>query len=120
MHRHILKEQRYGEGMGMSQASMPLKVDPTELQLAADQLEGQAGSFTSAHRSSHEKAGHASLGASASTAALPAMLASWDDDCARYSERFATLAGHHRVAAAKYSATDDRGADDIDAAGSAL
>lgn len=104
----------------MPEQGEPLKVDPTELVLAAGQLDGQAAGFKSAHQAAHSRASHAALGASSSAAALPGMLASWESDGIRYDRQFTSLAEKHRAAAAKYAATDDQESDDIDDAGSAL
>jgi hypothetical protein len=104
----------------VSEQGEPLKVDPTELVLAADQLDGQAAGFSTAHRSAQSRASHAALGAGSSAAALPGMLAAWDSDGSRYDRQFTSLAEKHRAAAAKYVEADKQESDDIDIAGSAL
>lgn len=104
----------------MPEQAEPLKVDPTELVLAAGQLDGQAAGFRTAHQSAHARASHAALGVGSSAAALPGMLASWESDGVRYDRQFTSLSEKHRAAAAKYAATDDRESEDIDNAGSAL
>ncbi|WP_197501793.1 hypothetical protein [Mycobacterium sp. 1164985.4] len=58
-----------------SDSNDPLKVDPTELRMAADRLDDQASGFRSAHQSAHSRAGTAALGSGAAAAALPKMLA---------------------------------------------
>ncbi|GAA2545355.1 hypothetical protein GCM10010409_20270 [Mycolicibacterium diernhoferi] len=103
----------------MPERNQPLRVDPTELQVAADQLDAQASSFVTAHHASHSRAGHAALGAGLSAAALPEMLAVWDSNVARSHQRFAALAEDHRIAATKYRVTDAHGAEHIDDAGPA-
>lgn len=104
----------------MPEQGEPLKVDPTELVLAAGQLDGQAAGFRAAHQSAHARASHAALGAGTSAAALPGMLAAWESDGIRYDRQFTSLSEKHRAAAAKYAATDDQESADIDNAGSAL
>lgn len=98
----------------------PLKVDPTELQLAADQLDGHASSFRAAHQNAQSRAGHVVIGAGLSGAALPEMLAAWEGDGVHFGRRMTKLAADHREAAAKYVATDNHSADEIDDAGSAV
>ncbi|WP_264058343.1 hypothetical protein [Mycolicibacterium frederiksbergense] len=39
----------------MPEQGEPLKVDPTELKLAAGQLDGQAAAFWTAHQSAHAR-----------------------------------------------------------------
>lgn len=104
----------------MPEQGEPLKVDPTELVLAAGQVDGQAAGFRTAHQSVHARASHAALGTSLSAGALPGMLAAWESDGIRYGQQFMSLAEKHRAAAAKYAETDDQQSDDIDIAGSAL
>lgn len=104
----------------MPEQGEPLKVDPTELVLAAGQLDGQAAGFRAAHQSAHARASHAALGAGTSAAALPGMLAAWERDGIRYDRQYTSLSEKHRAAAAKYAATDDQESADIDNAGSAL
>jgi hypothetical protein len=98
----------------------PLKVDPAELLLTADQLDAQASGFIAAHRTSHSRASQVALGAGNSAAALPAMLAAWDSDGERFGKNFITHAANHREAASSYAMTDAYSADGIDDAGSAL
>lgn len=104
----------------MPKPNEPLKVDPTELQLTADQLDGHASGFLTAHQASHSRAGHVALGAGASAAALPEMLAAWERDGLRFDKGFTTHAQSHREAATRYAATDRHSADGIDDADSAL
>jgi lysine/ornithine N-monooxygenase len=104
----------------VSSPNEPLKVDPTELHLTADQLDGHASDFLSAHQTAHSRASQAALGSGQSAAALPLMLTAWETDSARLSRRFATNAEGHREAAARYVETDTAGADEIDDASSAL
>ncbi|MGE2724401.1 ESX-1 secretion-associated protein [Mycolicibacterium pulveris] len=103
----------------MSHPDEPLKVDPTELRMAADQLAGHASGFQAAHRSAQERAGRAALGSGSAAAALPAMVAAWDADGARFGEHFARYVQAHREAADGYVSTDAASADEIDDAGSA-
>jgi hypothetical protein len=104
----------------MPKPNEPLKVDPIELQLTADQLDGHASGYRTAHQASHSRASHVALGAGASAAALPEMLTAWERDGVRFDNRFTTHAENHREAATRYTATDRHSADGIDDAGSAL
>lgn len=103
----------------MSHPNEPLKVDPTELRMTADQLAGDASGFQAAHRSAQTRASKAALGTGSSAAALPAMVAAWDADGARFGEHFASYVQAHRAAADGYLRTDDASADEIDDAGAA-
>ena len=58
----------------MSNPNEPLKVDPTELRLTADQLDGQATGFRTAHEAAHSRAGGVALGSSQAAARRPC----WD------------------------------------------
>ena len=107
-------------GSVLSSPNDPLKVDPTELNLTADQLDGHRSDFLSAHETAHSRASHAKLGSGLSTAALPQMLAAWETDSARFGKHFATNAQGHREAAAQYVKTDNSSADGIDDASAAL
>lgn len=98
----------------------PLKVDPTELHVTADQLDGHASDFLTAHQTAHSQASQVNLGSGLSTAALPKMLTALETDSARFAKHFATNAEAHRDAATRYVKTDTAGADGIDDAGSAL
>src|SRR5687768_13732996 len=98
----------------------PLKVDPAELLLTADQLDAQASGFLDAYRSTHSRASQVALVAGTSTAALPAMLAAWDSYGESFGKKFLTNAANHREAASSYAMTDAHSAEGIDAAGSAL
>jgi hypothetical protein len=97
-----------------------LKVDPSELQMTADQLDGHASVFGSAHETAQSRAGKAALGSGLASAALPGMLEAWDSDGARFGTHFAKHAQGHRDAAGAYVKTDDGSAGRIDDAGSAL
>lgn len=101
----------------MSQPHEPLKVDPTELRMAADQLDGHASEFRETHRAAHSRASKASLGSGAAAAALPGMLAAWEADGANLYEDFARHARGHREAADAYMRTDAGSADRIDGTG---
>jgi hypothetical protein len=104
----------------VSNPNDPLKVDPTELRLTADQLDGQASGFRTAHEAAHSRAGGVALGSSQAAAALPGMLAAWESDGTRFDKHFATYAQRHREAADKYASTDSGNAGGIDDAGSVL
>ena len=104
----------------MSSPNDPLKVDPTELHLTADQLDGRASDFLTAHQAAYSRAGQAALGSGLSAAALPHMLTAWEADGARFGKHFATNAGEHREAATRYVKTDTAGAEGIDDASAAL
>ncbi|OBF48814.1 hypothetical protein [Mycolicibacterium monacense] len=103
----------------MSQPHEPLEVDPAELLMTADQLEGHASGFRKAHLAAHSRASKPALGSGSAAAALPGMLAAWEIDGATFHEQFARHAQGHRDAADAYMRTDTGSADRIDDAGSA-
>lgn len=98
----------------------PLKVDPIELRMTADKLDGQASGFRTTHQAAQSRAGSAALGSGSAAAELPKMLAAWEGDGARFADHFARHARGHREAADSYAHTDARSADGIEEAGSAL
>lgn len=102
----------------MSHPQEPLRADPTELRMAADQLEGQVSGFRTAHESALSRAGKSALGSGAAAAALPGMLAAWEADGAKFGEQFARHERGHREAADAYVRTDAGSAARIDDAGS--
>lgn len=104
----------------MSDSDDPLKVDPTELRMAADRLDDQASGFRSAHQAAQSRAGNAALGSGSAAAALPKMLAAWEADAARFAKRFAKHARGHREAADSYVRTDAGGAEAVEDVGSAM
>lgn len=104
----------------MTQPGEPVKVDPSDLQMAADQIDGHASGFRSAHEAAHARVGNASLGSGLAAAALPGMLSAWEADGAHFNERFTTYAQGHRKAAAAYTRTDGHSAGEIDDAGAGL
>lgn len=104
----------------MSDSNDPLKVDPTELRMAADRLDDRASGFRSAHQAAHSRAGNAALGSGSAAAALPKMLAAWEADEARFAKDFAKHARGHREAADSYVRTDAGGAEAVEDAGSAM
>ena len=104
----------------MSHAGEPLRVDPTQLRMAADHLDGHAGGFRSADRAAQSRAGAVALGSGSAAAALPGMVAAWEADGARFSGHFARYSRGHREAADRYAGTDAGNAEGIDDAGSAL
>lgn len=106
----------------MASANEPLKVDPTELRLTAEQIEAHAGDFLRDHQAAHWRASscQTSLGSGLAAAALPGMLAGWEEHGTRFGKHFVTHAEGHREAADRYAATDADGASGIDNAGSAL
>lgn len=104
----------------MSHLHEPLKADPTELRMAADQLEGHATAFRTAHQAAQSRASKAALGSGSAAAALPGMLAAWEADGTKFDEQFAKHARGHRDAADAYARTDAGSAGRIDGAGSAL
>lgn len=91
----------------------PLKVDPTELRAAADQLDGHASEFLASHEMTHSRASQVSLGSGLSAAALPQMLTALEVESACLAGLFATNAAGYRDAAAQYSKTDAAGGDQI-------
>lgn len=104
----------------VSSPNDPLKVDPTELHVTADQLDGHASDFLAAHQTAHSQASQVNLGSGLSTGALPQMLTAWEADGARFGKHFATHAEGHREAATRYVKTDTASADGIDDASAAL
>ncbi|WP_231643293.1 ESX-1 secretion-associated protein [Mycolicibacterium baixiangningiae] len=88
--------------------------------MTADQLDGHASGFRTAHNAAHSRASKAALGSGFAAAALPGMLAAWDADGAKFDEAFARHARGHREAADAYARTDAGSAGRIDDAGSAL
>lgn len=104
----------------VSDSNDPLKVDPTELRMAADRLDDHASGFRSAHQSAHSRAGNAALGSGSAAAALPKMLAAWEADGARFAKDFAKHGQGHRQAADSYVRTDAGGAEAVEDAGSAM
>jgi hypothetical protein len=111
---------RQQNGGAVSNQNEPLKVDPTELQVTADQLDGHASVFGTAHQAAQSRAGKAALGSGLAAAALPGMLEAWESDGAHFGTHFAKHAQGHRDAAGAYVKTDDGNAGRIDGAGSAL
>ncbi|BCI51613.1 hypothetical protein NIIDNTM18_08910 [Mycolicibacterium litorale] len=101
----------------MSHPQKPLKTDPTELRMTADQLEGHAGEFRTAHQAAQSRASKAALGSGSAAAALPEMLAAWEADGAQFDEHFTRHARGHREAADAYLGTDAGSADRINDAG---
>jgi hypothetical protein len=106
----------------MSSPNELLRVDPTELRLTADQIDGHAADFLRDHQIAHWRASscQTSLGSGLASAALPGMLAAWEEDGTRFGKHFVTHAQGHREAASSYVATDANGASGIDDVGSAL
>ena len=88
--------------------------------MTADQLDGHAGGFRTAHQAAQSRASKAALGSGSAAAALPGMLAAWEADGSRFDEQFVRYAQAHREAAGSYATTDAEGAGGIDDAGSAL
>ncbi|KUH84627.1 type VII secretion target [Mycobacterium sp. IS-1556] len=104
----------------MSNPNEPLKVDPTELRMAADQLDGHASAFRATHQTAQSRASKAALGSGSAATALPGMLAAWEAEGTQFNEHFIRHAQGHRDAADSYVRTDAGGAQGIDDAGSAL
>jgi hypothetical protein len=107
-------------GCVVSNPNEPLKVDPTELHVTADRLDGHANDFLTTHQTTHSQASQVNLGSGLSTGALPQMLAAWEADSARFAKHFATNAVGHREASTRYVKTDTASADGIDDASAAL
>jgi len=104
----------------VSSPGEPLKVDPNELQTAADQLDGQASGFRTGLEAAYSRAAKVGLGSGLAASALPGMLAAWAADGARFGTQFAAHAQSHREAAGAYVSTDTRSAGGIDEAGAGL
>jgi hypothetical protein len=98
----------------------PLKVNPSELQMAADMIDGHAAAFATTHATTHQRAGQAALGSGLAGVALPQLLGAWESDGTRFGEHFTKHADGHRTASAAYTQTDDEGSERISDAGSAL
>jgi hypothetical protein len=103
----------------VSQPQEPLKADPTELRMTADQLDGHASGFRTTHEAALSRASEAALGSGFAAAALQGMLAAWEADGAKFDGDFARHARGHREAADAYVRTDAGSAGRIDDAGSA-
>lgn len=104
----------------MPKSNEPLHVDPTELQLTADQIDGHSAEFLGGHESTQWQASQVRLGSGLAGAALPAMLAEWEADGTHFGKHFAGHAEGHREAAARYVGTDTDNAERISGAGSEL
>lgn len=100
-----------GGTRGMSE--IPLRVNPAELLASAGKLDDRARTFSTAHQAAHSQAGGVSLGSGTAAAALPAMLAAWDERGAAFGTHFANHSAGHRDAAASYESTDENGGRDI-------
>jgi hypothetical protein len=98
----------------------PLKVDPSELQIAADKIDGHAAGFGTTLAATHQRAGQVALGSGLAAAALPQLLGAWENDGTRFGEHFTKHADGHRTAATAYSRTDADSSERISDAGSAL
>jgi hypothetical protein len=98
----------------------PLKVDPSELQMAADKIDGHAAEFATTHAATHQRAGQAALGSGLAAAALPQLLGAWESDGTRFGDHFIKHAEGHRTAAGVYTRSDEDGSERISDAGSAL
>lgn len=101
----------------MTHPSEPLKVDPVRLQIAADQIDGQASEFRILREATHNRAASVGLGSGSAAAALPGMLAAWEADGVRFDQHFDRHARGHREAAPAYSHVDADEANGIDDAG---
>jgi uncharacterized protein YukE len=97
-----------------------LKVNPSELRVAADKIDGHAADFAAAHQAAHRRAGDVALGSGVAGAALPQMMGAWDSDGTEFAKRFTAHAEGHRAAANAYMQTDDGSANRIGDAGSAF
>ncbi len=97
-----------------------LRVSPSELRVAAEQLDGQAGSFAEKCQGAHARVGGSVLGSGQAAAALPQMLAAWEERGVQFGAHFTRHAEGHREAATGYGKTDEITAKGIDDAGSEL
>lgn len=104
----------------MSKVNETLQVNPAELRVAAEQLDGQASSFAEKHHGAHARAGGTALGAGQAAAALPQMLAAWEEQGVQFGAHFTRHAEGHRQAATGYDKTEETAAAGIDDAGSEL
>lgn len=101
----------------MPKPNEPLKVDPTELHLTADHIDGHSAEFLDGHQATHWQASQARLGSGLAGSALPAMLAEWEADGVRFGRHFTRHAEGHREAATRYVGTDTDKAEGISDAG---
>ena len=104
----------------MSKANEPLQVTPAELRTAAEELDNHAAGFAEAHQGAAARAGQTALGSGLAAAALPEMLAEWENQGLRFGSHFIQHAEGHREAAAGYEVTDDGCASGIDDASAEL
>ncbi|GBE67118.1 hypothetical protein MFM001_35800 [Mycobacterium sp. MFM001] len=98
----------------------PLRVDPTQLNRAASQIDEHARAFKSGHEAAEVLAEGARLGSGAAGAALAGMLAAWRGMGARFAAQHAVLADKHRQAASAYTTTDGGAAAQIGDAAAGL
>lgn len=101
-------------------AARPLRVDPTQLRMTADSLSSHAQSFSATHERAQARAGGVALGAGSAAAALPAMLAEWQNSTVQFAAHHVKHADGHRAAAEAYTRTDTGTADDLEVAGRGL
>lgn len=104
----------------MAHPGEPLEVDPTDLRVAADRIDGHASDFGAAQEAARSRASSARLGSGLAAAGLPAMVAAWESNGVRFARQFGEHAQGHREAAASYMRTDSESAGGIDGAGSVL
>lgn len=97
-----------------------LKVNPSELHLAAGKIEGHASDFATAHQAAHRRAGQAAVGSGLAAAALQEGLGVWEADGTHFGEHFIKHADGHRTAADAYTQVDGGEAANIQDAGTAL
>lgn len=98
-----------------------LRVDPTEVLIAADHVDVAADNLRADHGSAHSRIGAAQPGwIGSSAAALTASAAKWEEDSTRH---YSELVGHVealRSAASMYTGTDSQEKAAIDTAASGL
>lgn len=70
-------------------ADVPLNVSPVELRGSASKIDEHARVFVSAHEAAHALAGGVSLGSGSAAAALPGMLAAWEQHRMVFEGHFA-------------------------------
>jgi WXG100 family type VII secretion target len=104
----------------MPKADEPLQVNPAELRATAERLDGHAAGFIEALQSAQARAEAASLGRGAAAAALPEMLAAWEEQAVRFAAEFRRHSESHRSAATGYERTDELGAAEVGGAGSEM
>lgn len=101
--------------------SEDLRVDPVDVQMAADHVDLAADNLRAGHGSAHERIGAAQAGwIGTSAAALASAAAKWEQESVALYSEIAGHAGAFRAAATRYVTTDNQQASNIEGAASKL